>query len=378
MKRILFPIIFLALSSGISVAQEITFALDKVDPAEKSISIGVPGTKIAQEIHYTGGPWWEEEQAEVLFSSFATDTLHTIGEDVLFQMLLKAWSQHRPVVLTPDAIWMVICQGFSHYVNENPEKMRAALVSHEGRKELAVRTGNLLSEEADWEGLIDDFTSGIEKYTTDGLAATLVADFSTTGPVERIASEITLMDTVKPYFEYVAIYAVCGIPSITLAGTPDDWKKVLQKTRTLSGYGLQWWVDDLVPILEQFVKASEGDVDYWFWKDIVRKTRPRKIQGPTCSRFPRSVTKVDGWFLKLFPFGSKGRTPKRVPITHTMMAETVCVPFRYDVVNGAGAVLSSTKMELIAGLVGVSEDPETLALTPKIGWLVRRIHSDRD
>lgn len=50
-----------------------------------------------------------------------------------------------------------------------------------GKKELQVRSTDLFSEHADWEGLIGQFTAEIDKYTNNGLATTLVADFSTTG-----------------------------------------------------------------------------------------------------------------------------------------------------------------------------------------------------
>ena len=166
-------------------------------------------------------------------------------------MLLTAWRQHRPVVLTPDAVWMVISQGFSYYVNKHPEEMSSLLVNHEGKKELRIRTyDELFSSQADWQSLIAQFTAEIDKYTVNDIATTLVADFSTTGINERIASEVTLMDVVKPYFNYTVIYGICGIPSITLTGTPEDWRKVKQKTLALNAFGLDWWVNDLEPILD--------------------------------------------------------------------------------------------------------------------------------
>lgn len=311
---------------------------------------------------------------KILANSFAdVDNLYDIGEDVVFQMLLKAWCQHRPVVLTPDAIWLIICQQFSHIVNENPEQDRGVLVNHEGKKELKVESNDLFSKQADWEGLIGRFTAEIDKYTNHGLATTLVADFSTTGTDERITSEVTLMDVVKSYFDYTAVYAVCGIPSITLTGTPDDWRKVLEKTSVLKAFGLGWWASELEPILKEFVKAAEGHPDYWFWKDIVCKTRPRTIQGPVCAKHQPKLTKFDGWFLKFFPYDNKGKTPEKVDITQTMLPETVVVPFKYQVVNLGGSVLEETPLELVAGIVGVLEDPDDYTMTPKIGWFVRTV-----
>lgn len=356
----------------------ITFAVDEVDIPDNHCGLKTTGSKLSLDLNRNiDGDLFSDWEPKILANSFAdVDNLYDIGEDVVFQMLLKAWCQHRPVVLTPDAIWLIICQQFSHIVNENPEKYRGVLVNHEGKKELKVESNDLFSNQADWEGLISRFTAEIDKYTNNGLTTTLVADFSTTGTDERIASEVTLMDVVKPYFDYTAVYVVCGIPSITLTGTPDDWRKVLEKTLALEAFGLGWWTTELEPILQEFVKAAEGHPDYWFWKDIVNKTRPRTIKGPVCSKRQPKFTKFDGWFLKFFPYDNKGKTPAKVDITQTMLPETVVVPFKYQVVNLDGVVLEETTLELVAGIVGVLEDPDDFAMTPKIGWFVRTVNVD--
>lgn len=353
----------------------ITFTVDEVDTPKDHCGWEMTGDRLASELNInTDGDLFSDWTSKILTNSFTdVDNLYYIGEDVVFQMLLKAWCQHRPVVLTPDAIWLIICQQFSHIVNEKPEQYRSVLVNHEGKKELQVKSNDLFSEQADWERVIGRFTAEIDKYTNPGLATTLVADFSTTGTDERIASEVTLMNVVKPYFEYLAIYVVCGIPSITLNGTPDDWRKVLEKTRALEAFGMGWWTSELELILQEFVKAAEGRPDYWFWKDIVCKSRPRKIKGPVCARRQPKLTKFDGWFLKFFPYDNKGKTPKKVDITQTMLPETVVVPFKYQVVALDGTVLEETPLELVAGIVGVLEDPDDFTMTPKIGWFVRTV-----
>ena len=372
--------VVLSLFLAISMAgQSVTFAVDEVEPASKPLGWKQSGAKIAKNLHQPtpDGSFFSDWEPEIIANSFADENaLFDIGEDVVFQMLLKAWCQHRPVTLSPDAIWLVICQQFSHAVNKNPEKYRNLLVNHDGQKTLRLQVLNdLLSDQADWEGLIARFASEIGKYTNNDIATKLVADFSTTGTDELIASEVTLMDVVKPFFKYEAFYVVCGIPAITLTGTPEDWQKVLEKTRALSDYGFDWWVKDLEPILEEFVKASKGQPDISFWKDIVKKTRPQTIQGPTCSKKQPKMTKFDGWFLKLFPFDNDGRTPSEVTISKTMLAETVCVPLKYDVLSPSGVVIKTYDFELVAGIVGVTQDPVDFTLTPKIGWFVRTAKS---
>lgn len=57
----------------------------------------------------------------------------------LVQAVHLAFSDHRPLVLTPDCIWLTIVQGFGQHVNENAEALRGRIVHHEGKKEFAFQ-----------------------------------------------------------------------------------------------------------------------------------------------------------------------------------------------------------------------------------------------
>lgn len=313
-------------------------------------------------------------RAEILTCSFAGDSLSSSREDVLYEMLMDAWRLHKPVVLSPDAVWLVIAQGLSYHINAHPEEYRDLLVQHQGKELLSVQSQKeILTEQADWYDIIEGFVSEIGKKTSAAITPSLIADFTTTGREERLVSAVTLMDVVKPFFDYEVFYIACGIPFVTLTGTPDDWRKLLDKTQTLRNFGLAWWADDLEPILSECIKASEGNPDISFWKDMVMKSRPGNIQGPTCSRRKIKKTEFDGWFLKLFPFNSYGERHGKTTIDQAMLRETVCVPFKYVVKDAAGGILSESEMEIVAGIVGYVEDKNTHALSPRIGWFVRKI-----
>lgn len=285
----------------------------------------------------------------------------------VYTALHTAFAKHKSVTLSPDVIWLLISQGFARYVNAHAEELRPRLVSHAGKKELAVITGdNLLSGQADWPGLIGEFASQIDQFTKGGIANIITADFSTTGPVERVASQVTLMESVKSYFDYTIITIVCGIPSITLTGTPEDWQRVLDKTRSLKQYGLDKWIESLEPILTEFVRAAEGHPNQGFWQDIVKKKRVDEVRGASCDG--KKPTEFDGWFLKLFP-DENGKTFKSATVLTEMPVERVNVDFRYKIVDGAGNVLSETPMQLWAGFIGTEVDTEGNMLTPKIGWM---------
>ena len=301
----------------------------------------------------------------VVATSFADErNLSTMD---VYTALHTAFAKHKSVTLSPDVIWLLISQGFARYVNAHAEELRPRLVSHAGKKELVVIIGdNLLSGQADWPGLIGEFASQIDQFTKGGIANIITADFSTTGPVERVASQVTLMESVKSYFDYTIITIVCGIPSITLTGTPEDWQRVLDKTRSLKQYGLDKWIESLEPILTEFVRAAEGHPNQGFWQDIVKKKRVDEVRGASCDG--KKPTEFDGWFLKLFP-DENGKTFKSATVLTEMPVERVNVDFRYKIVDGAGNVLSETPMQLWAGFIGTEVDTEGNMLTPKIGWM---------
>lgn len=306
------------------------------------------------------------------------DSIQYMGEDAFYQTLVRAYAYHRPLVISPDMIWLLISQSFGEFVYRNAEQLRSQIVSHEGQKEIKIYSKHdLLSDkDVDWDDIINQFEQQLAANTKGDIAKTITADFTTTGRTERIASQITLMNALKQYFKYVVGYTVCGIPSITLQGTVADWEKVLKKTQALEQYGMGWWTTQLEPILEEFVKAAAGHPNSTFWKDIVMQDRPDRLRGGGCST--EQPTNLDGWFLKLFPDVEKKTVPLTVPHNKTMKSEQVRVPFKYVIENRQREVLKTYDMEMIAGFVGVEEDSQTYALTPKIGWVVRRGNEEED
>ena len=55
------------------------------------------------------------------------------GKDPFFQTIVRAYAEHRPLVLSPDMIWVLISQGFARYVNAHSEQLRDQIVSHTGK-----------------------------------------------------------------------------------------------------------------------------------------------------------------------------------------------------------------------------------------------------
>ena len=379
MRKFLAITIMVIMAGTASTQEGVTFVVDEnLAPIEEIVpmeSLLQSGDKALRRIfHDEGVPG---DTHAMIARSFADDEKFFIitGKDVFFQTVVRAYAEHRPLVLSPDMMWVLVSQGFARYVNAHSEQMRHQLVSHDGKMDLVVQSEkDLLSKDADWEKLMSDFTAQINDNTKGDIAQTITADFSTTGVTERITSQITLMETMKSYFDYVVHYLACGIPTITLTGTPQDWQKVVEKTQQLEKYGVGDWTKNLIPILTEFVNASEGKPNQAFWQKMVKKHRPNKLQGGGCSS--GHPTELDGWILKFFP-DENGKTLDQVPHTHKMPSERVYVDFKYQIISPAdGTVLSETPLQLVAGFIGADVDLKTGAMKPKMGWVVRQMEGN--
>ena len=366
-----FVLLFLAVTLSCSAKQGVsqqtddkkTFVVDENLPAPKK-DMGIQsGDLIAKQ-------WARENNVKnPIAYSFKNDNLCYLGQDIFFKFMVEAYADHRPIVLSPDIIWNVIAQGFCQHINNNPEALRDRIVYHEkGKIKLTITTNEELhSPNVKWDELLDAFDKQIAESTKDNLADVMRADFSTTDKTARIVSQMTLMSSVKAFFDYSVIYVKCGIPSITLEGTPEDWLKVRNKAIQLRKYDLDWWLIDLIPILNEFFQASQGNVHKAFWRNIVKKDRPEKFVGGGCSWGDRP-TELDGWFLKLMPYDRKGkRTPNKVSYEYDdMPSQVINVDFMYKNLE----TNTTTPMEMLCGFVGIEVDSTTNAMRPKLGWMV--------
>jgi hypothetical protein len=337
-------------------APGVTFAVDKVKPTKERLA--------------------EYRTHEALRDLFgAVESCHdyhgTVVKGVYFQPLLAAvhmaFSGHRPLVLTPDAVWITIAQGVAHHMVIHGERLRSRFVAHQGKLELVFECLDWAdgSPENPWAEAFDSWAAQIREHVGPELHDTLVCDFSTSGPTERAASQIVMMDIFERYFHFRAV-CICGIPSVTLEGTTADWERLAEKVNGLKVFDMDWWLDHLRPICDQFVRASRGDIDQKHWKSICKL---EEAYGGDI---------INGWVAKLFPYLRSfigGPCNRRNPIFETgngfqtLVAPPVlsCVPFTWENL-GTG---TKRAMEAVGGLVGVTQNPKTLALRPKVGWAIR-------
>ena len=91
-----------------------------------------------------------------------------------------------------------------------------------------------------------------------------VHKFTTTTPEMLTIYEATLLSAMQKYFTYECETA-CGIKKVRLLGTKADWAQLREKVADLAKYKLEWWISKLLPIIDKFVAAANGEADPDFW-----------------------------------------------------------------------------------------------------------------
>lgn len=305
------------------------------------------------------------------------------GVQPLLSAVGKAFAEHRPLVLSPDAVWLTILQGLAQHIRLHAEQLRPRLVGHEGRERLEVVTDRMPGNSGEWATVVERISRLLAGGIRD--AGDLECDFTTSTSVERTAGQVVLLDAYSPYFSYWLV-CICGIPSITLTGTPDDWRGIQERVPVLESYGLEDWCRSLTPIIGEFVRSAEGNANVAFWK---------RIYNPADAYGGHVIT---GWAARLYPYLTVSGVPgKPNPLLDLPIGEPrdLTVGDGYPGYQGPGitsdsvpAVLSkatvnvsnraagdNTRVSLHAGLVGVTQQADG-ALRPVAGWHVAEARPD--
>jgi len=307
----------------------------------------------------------------------------------LVTALRFAYAGHRPISLSPDMIWLLICQGVARHIATHAEDLRRHFVQHEGKRTLTVRRDDFDKGSPDnpWSAVFGEFSAQIANQIGPKHAL-FTAAFSTTGPAEKAASEIALLDAMQNYFHYHLYMCICGIPKITLEGTPNDWQSIADRMEEFVPLGIEWWLSRLRPILRQFCSAARGDVDRAFWRSIYRVYEPNEACSPSSSLgwinlfFPYLIADEDlpmrrnPWLTGQRDFDELLAPPPKKsqrgyvydPQYPSGLARA---PFIWEKRDGQDNLLNQWDMEFLGGFVGIAQDPQSLCLRPEIGWAVR-------
>ncbi len=346
------------------------------------ITLSVDSVEKANYLARTTSPQWAiEDRLKTPVESCSEYTGEVVRCDYhpFVNACHDAYSRHYPLILSPDMFWLLFTQGLAYHINLNSEKMRHYFTDQkEGKEQIKVLRNDFVKGalENPWEEVLADFSQQIKSRIGAENHRNIVTNFSTTGKIERAANEVVLMDAMQAYFDYLVL-TLCGIPEITLEGEVKDWQ--LLRSRILAvgeAYDLQWWTRHLSPILDRMVNnTAKGVNESTFWSNfykIFNSSGGPHINGWIVQWFSYVQTR-DGAVHKNICLEGDGEPIKGLEdirqfysLTHPMFSSGLAsAPFKWQHLS------EEYDMEFIAGFTSYTQDQETLALRPKIGWAVR-------
>lgn len=281
--------------------------------------------------HYKHQSPFEKLLPFITFENIITDDIYSgPSNNAFFDSFFLAYISHGEIVLSPDDIWLQISSCFGQYVNNNAEKLRKKLVSFDSKMDLAVIYNetnpsfqDIRSKSFRWDAIMEGFSLMINKHTLENIADLVECNFSTTGPIAKIASQIALMNSCQKYFNYRMAGKGCGIQKVHFLGTEEDWQKLKEKVKELYKYSLQGeeqytqWLVRLEFVIDNLINTYQGLVDVDFWNQICEQFRGYELKvGFYGRRFYEKSQFINGWILDFFLFDNKNQYMSDILIDH--------------------------------------------------------------
>ncbi|VUC27354.1 unnamed protein product [Clonostachys rosea] len=184
--------------------------------------------------------------------------------------ILRAFQQDLHLVLRPDDVWLAILGQFSFFVNGNSEALRSSIVRHEGKETINIVTPSSSLGELDLDWISERIVSKMKGFLADEeIVEWLLPRFSTSTMQDKTVAAMTLMATMKSYFEYKVTLG-CGFPSVTLEGTKEDWEDISKRVQRFAQYGKETglWSTYLSKVLDKMIagfdRPDDQDIkDFW-------------------------------------------------------------------------------------------------------------------
>jgi|CXWK01.1.fsa_nt_gi hypothetical protein len=319
------------------------------------------------------------------------EAMSSFGRDVkvikpptsgLVSVFEEAYSNHLNLKLTPDVFWFTILQGFNNHVELNSEALRGKLVNHaEGKIEINIELpgyvkGNTFNP---WDThALPVFNKAIGDLIKPDPRALFVEDtqFTTTGLVQQTAFNVAVMSVFKSYFDYSGT-TCCGIPTVILGGSVEDWKLLKQKVQKLMYLGTYEYEEYvrtyLIPVVDKLVRSveePETEETKKFWEECF------KVSGGSGGPY------LSGWVVDFFPYVRDYRNNLHVssylgkgvknngfggPTTNCFGSPMVTVPWKWNYYSQV------FDMEFTAGIISLNYEEQTNIISPDFGWYVKDI-----
>lgn len=211
------------------------------------------------------------------------------------EMLSKAYSSHRAVVINPQDIWFIVLCEVAKIIKKYPGECRSLFTKSDDVVTIKVPTSD--PTQIDLEAVVKQ----LESLMPVGTSAFL-PELSTMVPAAKIALNAALCDGVQVYYNYMTY--CCGIPEIKVNGTVTDWASLTDAADSIACMFLSvelkagaTYMNAVWKILHDISDSVANGAIYnsrqtaqEFWKNIF--TQENIGSG--------GELKIDGWITDLF------------------------------------------------------------------------------
>lgn len=342
--------------------EELSTKISQKYNLEKRINDPPAGTNFFYECHnaYNGchSAAWQIEQSP----------------NNLLKAVVLAFAYHLPLRLKPDHILYAILSGFNMWVNEmgGHQKLAQKGLVDESKKNITIE----ISTNPDWDQVVDTIGNQLEEAITNrDLIQIMKGSFTTTTQTMMRVKNLTVASIMKKFVR-IEFSTWCGIPYVTIEGSPQDWEKLKVITNALLALAdgeLNWWLVKLNEGLDVMIETSKGNNTEAAWINFLNFKSHSGFHG------------FDGWLNSFFPYVKETEhNPKNI-VTNALLKKDPKEKYHVDCINFSN-VLPSTSTEsyewklggnpyktlhITAGLVDVIQwTGEDFALEPFIGYQI--------
>ena len=315
------------------------------------------------------------EPLEILHYNFDTEKteFYNAYKKSLIQGLIVAYKNHYPITVSPDMIWLLFLQGYSRFMEKYHDFVRNNYVNFENKKTIKVARFEMILEKAtkeDWQDIIDEFTKKIKDNVGGNIISSLESNFSTTSKISLTTSQVSIMSAMKNYFTYKCSTGGCGISSITLEGSLEDWQKIKSKLEFFSKKEmcLLWWIKHLIPIIDKIIMTKSyynqnntiNEEIRNFWKDMIRFKKGENYD----------PNYINGWIIKFIPnYNEKKPQLYEELKENDVPDQIISCPLELTALN-LNRTKTIYKCSLASGFFGMVQDEYTFNVKPVIGYAV--------
>lgn len=140
--------------------------------------------------------------------------------------LHTCWSKHLSATLNPTDLWYIILCELSSEIAKSPNTFAELFTTTPEEKQLVLTLTNDVTS-INPESIITAL-----KHKVPSNINTFIPKFSTNTHMSSFAMNVAFCDIVSPYYNYATF--LCGIPSITINGSPSDWNLMTSNLQSLS------------------------------------------------------------------------------------------------------------------------------------------------